>query len=310
MRKFGGLGGFGAGGFRRPPGAGAPGGAGGGAGAGRTTINMEDRELGGFGDLFSSICYFGKKRPSSRPSGPQRGENIEYQVEIPFETAARGGKITVAIPVTEDCEVCGGNGAKPGTSIITCPECNGTGTITFGAGSFGVSRPCPNCMGKGRVPSDPCGNCQGQGQIRRQRSVAITVPAGVDNGSKIRLSGQGDKGPGGGAPGDLVITFKVQPDRFFTREGLDLSCEVPINVAQATLGSKIAVRTVEGGKVVLKIPPGTQPGTRFRIKGQGVEKAGHRGDQYVRVKVTVPEKLDEEQRKQFEEFATAVGLRH
>lgn len=306
VRKFGGLGGLG--GFRRPPGAGAPG-----AGAGGTTVNFDDMEMGGLGDLFSSIFDFGrggKKPPRPGGTGPQRGENVEYHLEIPFETAARGGKVTVKIAVSEDCGTCGGNGAKPGTSIITCPECKGTGTITFGAGSFGVSRPCPNCMGKGRVPSDPCAACQGQGKVRRQREVAITVPAGVDDGSKIRLSGQGEKGPSGGPPGDLLITFKVKPDPFFTRDGLDLVCEVPINVAQAMLGSRIRVRTVEGSKVVLRVPPGTQPGTKFRIKGQGVEKGGHRGDQYVRVKVTVPETLDEEQRRQFEEFATTAGLKH
>jgi molecular chaperone DnaJ len=301
MRRYGAMG-AGMGGFRRPSGAGAPGGT-------RTTIDMEDLEMGGLGDIFSSIFDFGRRK--QRPStGPQRGENIDYMVEIPFATAVRGGKITVTIPVTEECAVCGGSGAKPGTSIVTCPECKGSGTITFGAGSFGVSRPCPNCMGKGRIPQEPCDNCHGSGQVRHQRTVTITVPAGVDTGSKIRLSGQGEKGPGGGPPGDLVITFKVEPDRFFTREGLDLVCEVPINVAQATLGSRIRVRTVDDGKVLLRVPPGTQPGTRFRIKGQGVEKGGRRGDQYVRVKVTIPETLDEEGRKKFEEFADTEGLKH
>ena len=310
MRKLGafggGLGGFRPGGAR--PGAGqAPGGGG---------FSFDDVEIGGLGDIFGSIFDFGKRRgggagaPGGRPAGPQRGESIEYQVEIPFKTAARGGTITVTLPVTEDCAVCAGTGAKPGTPVITCPECHGDGTITFGQGGFGVTRPCPNCMGRGKVPQDPCSACGGTGQVRQQKTVNVTVPAGVDNGSKVRIAGQGEKGAGGGPPGDLLINVRVVPDKFFTREGLDILCEVPINMAQAVLGSRIKVRTVDGQSVVLRIPPGTQGGTRFRIKGQGVEKGGRRGDQYVKVDVGVPEALTDEQRKQFEEFAAAAGLPH
>ncbi|HET7231796.1 MAG TPA: molecular chaperone DnaJ [Longimicrobium sp.] len=306
MRKlgaFGGLGGF------RPSGPGAPGQPGGGQ-----TFTFEDLDLGGLGDMFSSIFDFGKRgrpgtQPGTRPGGPQRGENIEYQVEVPFKTAARGGTITVTLPVTEECPVCAGAGAKPGTPIVTCPECKGAGTITFGQGGFGVTRPCPNCYGRGKVPQEPCENCHGQGQIRQQKSVNVAVPAGVDNGSRIRISGQGEKGAGGGPAGDLMLSFRVQPDKFFTREGLDLHVSVPINLAQAVLGSRIKVRTVDGN-VVLRIPPGTQNGTRFRIKGQGIEKGGRRGDQYVKVEVGVPENLTDEQREEFERFAETAGLRH
>jgi molecular chaperone DnaJ len=230
-------------------------------------------------------------------------------VEVPFRTAARGGTVTVTLPVTEECPVCGGTGGKPGTPIITCPECHGAGTITFGQGGFGVTRPCPNCMGRGTVPQDPCDNCHGRGQVREQKTVNVAVPAGVDNGSKIRITGQGEKGAGGGPPGDLMLSFRVAPDRFFTREGLDVHVSVPINLAQAVLGSRIKVRTVDGN-VVLRIPPGTQNGTRFRIKGQGVEKGGRRGDQYVKVEVGVPENLSDEQRQEFERFADTAGLKH
>ncbi|MBV9109180.1 MAG: molecular chaperone DnaJ [Gemmatimonadetes bacterium] len=309
MRKlgaFGGLGGF-RGGAR--PGAGSPGGGAGG-------FSFEDLDLGGgLGDIFGSIFDFGGRGgrtrggAGTRPGGPTRGENIEYQVEIPFKTAARGGTITVTLPVTEDCPVCAGTGAKPGTPIITCPECKGSGSITFGQGGFGVTRPCPNCYGRGKVPQEPCENCHGRGQIREEKTVNVSIPAGVDNGSKVRISGQGEKGAAGGQPGDLLINVRVAPDKFFTRDGLDLQVNVPINVAQAVLGSKIKVRTLDGS-VLLRIPPGTQNGTKFRIKGQGVEKAGRRGDQYVRVDVTVPEELTDEQHKQFEEFATVAGLRH
>src|SRR4051812_3353096 len=310
MRKLGAFGG-GLGGFR--PGGGArPGTAQGGGG-----FSFDDVEIGGLGDIFGSIFDFGKRRGGTgtgtsggRPAGPQRGENIEYQVEIPFKTAARGGTITVTLPVTEDCPVCAGTGAKPGTQVITCPECHGAGTITFGQGGFGVTRPCPNCMGRGKVPQDPCASCNGTGQLRQQKTVNVTIPAGVDNGSKVRIAGQGEKGAAGGQAGDLLITVRVTPHRFFQRDGLDILCEVPINLAQAVLGSKVKVKTVDGQSVVLRIPEGTQSGTRFRIKGQGVEKGGRRGDQYVKVEVGVPETLSEEQRKQFEEFAEAAGLKH
>jgi len=309
MRKlgaFGGLGGFRPGGTR----PGAPGQPGAPA-----SFSFEDLDLGGLGDMFSSIFDFGKRgRPGAagagtRPGGPQRGENIEYQVEVPFKTAARGGTVTVTLPVTEECPVCGGTGGKPGTPIITCPECHGAGTITFGQGGFGVTRPCPNCMGRGKVPQDPCDNCHGRGQVREQKTVNVAVPAGVDNGSRIRITGQGEKGAGGGPAGDLMLSFHVTPDRFFTREGLDVHVSVPINLAQAVLGSRIKVRTVDGN-VVLRIPPGTQNGTKFRIKGQGVEKGGRRGDQYVKVEVGVPENLSDEQRQEFERFAETVGLKH
>jgi molecular chaperone DnaJ len=306
MRKLGAFGGFG-GGFR-PGGGGARPGTG-----GAQTINLEDLDLGGspLGDIFGSFFDFGgKKRGGGRPGGPERGENIEYMVEIPFRTAVRGGKVTVQVPVTEECASCHGSGAAPGATVNPCPECKGSGTVTFGAGGFGVSRPCPMCGAKGRVPSEPCPACRGAGQVRRERAVQVTVPAGVDTGSKLRLAGQGERGASGGQPGDLVLTFRVEPDRFFSRDGLDLNCTIHVNLAQAVLGSKVKVRTVDGPMVVLKVPPGTQPGRRFRIKGMGVEKAGRRGDQFVKVQVDVPETLDEPSRKEFEEFAAAAGLRH
>jgi molecular chaperone DnaJ len=306
MRKFGGLGGFtGGGGFR--PGASRPGAG----GATSQTFSFEDLDVGGLGDIFGSMFDFGgsKKRGAGRP-GPQRGENIEYAVDIPFRTAARGGKITVQLQVTEECTVCHGSGGKPGTPVNPCPECKGSGTITFGGGSFGVTRPCPNCMGKGKVPADPCTRCGGQGQVREVRPVNVTVPAGVDNNSRVRLAGQGEKGIGGGPAGDLVLTFRVQPDKFFTRDGLDVSCDIHVNLAQAMLGSRVRVRTLDENPVVVKIPAGTQHGKRIRIKGQGIEKGGRRGDQYIRVMVDLPEELTDEQRRKFEEFADTAGLKH
>ena len=306
MRRYGaftGVGGArpGRGGFSSAPGGATGGGASGG-------FSFEDiGGLGGLGDLFSSIFDSSKKR--GKAQGPQRGQTIEYAVEIPFELAARGGKLPISVPITETCPTCQGNGAAPGTTPTTCPECRGSGQVTFGQGGFAVTRPCPACLGKGVIPTTPCPTCNGQGKLRQKKQIQVTVPAGVDNDSKLRLTGQGEPGAGGGGRGDLILTFRVQPHRFFSREGLDLYCTVPINVAQATLGSRVRVRTVDGKHVVLRIPAGTQSGTRFRIKGQGVEKAGSRGDQYVQVKITVPEQLDEEEERLMRQFAEAADLK-
>ncbi len=302
MRKYGAFSGGGGGGFGRTSRPGA-------AGTSQADFSFEDLGgAGGLGDIFSSIFDLGRRR--SRPQGPQRGQSVEYAVEIPFAVAARGGKIPITVPVKEDCATCAGTGAAPGTKPEICPECKGSGTVTFGQGGFAVSRPCPACYGRGTIPTDPCPTCNGQGQTIQNRQIQITVPAGVDTGSKLRLSGQGEPGAGGGQRGDLILTFRVSPDHFFTREGLDLTCSVPVNIAQATLGSKIRVRTVDGKHVVLRIPPGTQSGTRFRIKGQGIEKSGRRGDQFVRVTVSVPEQLGGKEEELMREFAKASDMRY
>ena len=303
------LGAFGFGRGRSSPGAGPSPGVGSEPG-----FSFEDLQ-GGFGnisDLFSSLFdNLGKKGPPGAKKGTrQKGPNVEYVVEIPFLTAVRGGKVSVEVSITEDCATCGGAGAKPGTDLRTCSECKGTGDISFGQGGFAVKRPCPACFGRGMIPDTPCVSCAGRGAVRQQRKLQINVPAGVDSGSKVRLSGQGERGKAGGKPGDLIITFKVQPDRFFTRKGLDIHVTVPINIVQATLGSKIKVRTVSGKKVVLRITKGTQSGTKFRIRGQGIKKGDRVGDQFVEVSVSVPDELTEEEQQAMEEFAEASGLRH
>lgn len=309
MRKMGPLGGFGFGhgaaGTRPSPG-----------GVHEERFTFEDLgDLGGLGDLFSS--FFDRRRQQQqqqrtrgRTSAPQRGQDVEYVVEIPFETAARGGRVNISVPVTDSCATCGGSGNAPGSKPKTCPECSGSGTISFGQGGFAVTRPCPVCLGRGSVPTQPCPVCSGSGQVREQRQILLNVPSGVDTGSRLRLSGQGERGNAGAPAGDLIVTFRVQPDRFFRRDGLDVHCTVPINVAQATLGSRIRVRTVDGRKVALRIPPGTQSGTRFRIPQQGIEKGGRRGDQYVQVKIEVPETLDEQQAELMRDFARATNLRY
>ncbi len=296
LRKFGGFGGFG------PEGPWARAGPGGAPGF---EFDLSDF---GLGDLFSSIFDFGRGRRAR--AGPLRGRDVEYVAEIAFRTAARGGRITITVPLREGCATCGGAGSRPGTKPTRCPRCGGSGSVTVGQGAFTVKRTCPACAGQGELPGEPCPACGGTGARRVDREVNLTVPAGVDSGSKVRLRGQGEPGAQGGPAGDLIIVFQVQPDRFFRREGLDLSCTVPINVAQAALGSKVKVRTVDGGRVLLTIPPGTQSGTRFRIRGAGVESAGRRGDLYVEVRVTVPEKLDDRSRELIKQLAEAEGLKY
>lgn len=285
-------------------GRGQPEGAARGRGGG---FSFDDVGFGGLGDLFSSIFDFGRGR--RRPTR-ERGRDVEFTVEVSFRMAARGGQMTVTIPVTEECATCDGSGARPGTRPTQCPECGGSGRQSSKQGDFSISRPCPACYGRGEIATDPCPSCQGTGQVRSRRRVNLRVPSGVETGSRVRLTGLGERGPGGGPPGDIIIRFEVKPDRFFRRRGLDLHCTVPINVAQATLGSKVRVRTVDGKHVVLKIPPGTQSGTRFRIPNLGVEKNGRRGDQYVEVTITVPEKLDDRSRELIQELAQLEKMKY
>jgi molecular chaperone DnaJ len=270
--------------------------------SGPTAADFDVSGLGGLGDIFSSIFGGRARRESTQP------EAIEANVEVPFRVAAIGGKVPVTIPVTETCPQCGGTGGAPGATISTCDECSGRGTVSFGQGGFAVNRPCPKCRGKGRMASAPCPGCRGIGELRRDKKVIITVPPATDTGTRMRLRGQGQPGTAGGPPGDVVVTFQVQADRFFKRDGLDLLCEVPINVAQAALGAQVNVRTIDGKKVAVKVPAGTQPGRRFRLKGFGLMKNGQKGDQLVEVAVSVPEALTEEQQTLLRQFADAAGL--
>jgi len=298
LRRYGAF--AGAGGGRGGFGAGGPGGPGAGS-AGDADFDMSDLgSFGGLGDLFSSI--FGR-RGSGAPT--QEEEEIETMVSIPFRVAALGGKIPVVLTLPEECPTCRGSGGAPGATFSTCPECRGRGTISFGQGGFAVTRPCPVCRGRGKVPSQRCPTCQGAGEIRAEKHLTITIPPGTEDGTRLRLRGQGSKGRG-----DVVVVIQVQPDRFFRREGVDVIGVVPINLAQALLGSKIKVRTLDGKRVVLKVPAGTQHGQKFRIPGQGIERNGRRGDQYVEVHVEIPEKLTPDQEAALKAFAEKAGMKH
>ena len=315
MRRLGAFGGFGgarSGGGPRPSGAGTR--PGGGPGAGDQNFRFQDFDIGGIGglgDLFASMFGGGAERPGgARQRGQQPGQTVETTLEVPFRVAATGDKVSVELEVNEECDVCMGSGAAPGATLKVCPECNGRGVISFGQGGFAVNRPCPMCLGRGQIPSERCPKCSGAGEVRNRKKVMISVPPGSDTGTKIRLKGQGGRGSAGAPPGDLVITLQVQADRFYKRDGLDLIATVPINIAQATLGSKISVTTLDKKRVAIRIPAGTASGRRFRVRSQGIAKDGQRGDLIIEVQISVPEKLSEEQERMMREFAEAGGLKY
>jgi molecular chaperone DnaJ len=273
------------------------------------TFTFEDLGgLGGLGDIFSSFFDLGETTRRQRWE-PQKGGDLYTEVEIPFDQAISGGKTIIEIKKEETCPVCKGSGAKPGTKLSTCPECGGTGMLSFSQGAFALNRPCPRCYGRGKIITVPCSECGGKGQTFIRKKFNIRIPPGIGDGEKLKLTGQGQPGTAGGPPGDLIVKINIGEHSFFERRGMDICCKVPINMAQAILGSKIRVRTIDG-KVDLKIPPGTQSGTKFRLKGKGVKVNGSRGDQYVEVIVEVPKNIDENQKKLIEEFAKRTGLKY
>jgi len=263
---------------------------------------------GGFGnidDIFDA--FFGGSGRRKR-KGPQRGADLEVIVEIPFKEAAFGTEKDINLWRTESCDKCGGSGVVPGTSVKTCGVCGGTGQVQSAFNTpFGrivQSRPCNNCGGSGKVIDTPCTACKGKGRAQKSRSIRIKIPAGVDNGTKIRLSGEGEHGVMGGPPGDLYVIIRVKPHDVFKRRSYDIFCEVPISFVQAALGDEIDVPILDG-EAKVNIPPGTQTGTIFRLKNKGIPhiNSDRRGDQHVKVKVKVPTKLTEKQKELLREFA-------
>lgn len=274
-------------------------------GKGRT---FSFQDLGGFGDLFSNIFDMGEATRRQRWS-PQKGADLYSEVEIPFDLAISGGKTTIEFGKEEVCPLCSGTGAKPGTSMSACPDCGGTGMVSFSQGGFAVSRPCPRCLGRGKIITAPCPQCKGSGQTSALKKLLVNIPAGISDGAQLRLRGQGQAGIAGGPAGDLVIKVNVGQHKFFDRRGRDVYCQVPINIVQAMLGSKIRVKTING-RVELKIPPGTQSGTKFRLKGKGVKANGATGDQYVEVVVEIPKGMSQKQKQLLEQFAKEGGLKY
>ena len=270
--------------------------------------------FGGFGgsgmeDIFD--MFFGGQggRGGNRPkSGPQRGADLRFDLEITFEEAAFGLEKEINLYRDETCDHCHGEGAEPGSKVESCPECNGTGYVRFTQNTmFGQmvnERPCSRCKGEGKIISEPCKECRGKGTVKRNKKLKVKIPAGVDNGSRLRVSGEGEAGAKGGPSGDLYVYLYVKPHKFFERDGTTVLCEVPINIVQATLGADIKVPTLDG-QVTMKVPEGTQPGKILRLKGKGIPslRGGGRGDQLVRIKVVVPTKLSDKQKDALRKFA-------
>ncbi|MBN1400478.1 MAG: molecular chaperone DnaJ, partial [Anaerolineae bacterium] len=262
--------------------------------------------FGGIEDIFEDFFGFGTRR-AARP-GPRRGADLRYDLEISFEEAVFGCEQEIHIGRMEVCPQCGGSGAEPGTSPIRCPECNGTGQVRRAQqsifGSFVNVTPCARCGGSGEIVTTPCTRCHGAQRVEQLRSIVVNIPAGVDDGMRVRLAGEGESGERGGPPGNLYVVVHVKPHAYFRRREDDILVSINVNIAQASLGDEITVPTLEG-EHTLTMPAGTQAGTTFRIKGQGVPRlrGSGRGDQIVIVNVQVPVKLTEEQR----ELLTALG---
>ena len=261
--------------------------------------------MGDFASIFSGL--FGGRAGAPRAQ-PQRGEDAHQRITIPFQTAIHGGKVTVRIRRHETCPTCRGSGARPGSKPAPCRSCGGTGTVQTAQGAFAFSRPCPDCMGRGKRVTSPCTSCAGQGRVLRSRNLSVKIPQGVQNGAKIRLTGEGEPGLGGGRPGDRYLEIRVKPHPHFERDGHDIYSDLKLNIAQATLGTKVPVKTLDG-TVELRIPPGTASGARLRLRGKGIPTpGGAHGDHYVRIRILTPKNLSDQQTDQLRRFATDAGL--
>ncbi len=260
---------------------------------------------GGFGDIFGDIFGGSQQQPDNR------GADLRYDLEIDLKDAAEGKTVKIRIPKNEKCDTCSGTGAKPGTSIKTCSACGGAGQVQMQQGFFAVQRPCPTCSGTGQKIESPCGSCRGQGVVRKQKTLSVKIPAGVDTGNRIRLGGEGEAGSRGGPSGDLYVQVHVKKHNIFQREGNDLYCEVPIDFATASLGGSIEVPTLDG-KLKIKVPAGTQTGKLFRLRGKGITAIRHggAGDLLCQVKIETPVNLNKKQKELLKEFSESCGKKH
>jgi molecular chaperone DnaJ len=254
-----------------------------------------------FDDLFGDMM--GRNR-SSRRDGRERGSDLRYNMEISLEDAFKGKTATVKIPTSVSCEVCAGSGAKPGSKPKACPVCGGHGRVRAQQGFFAIERTCPNCQGRGEMIDNPCASCAGSGRVMRERTLSVNIPAGVEDGTRIRLAGEGEAGLRGGPTGDLYIFLSIKPHPLFQRDGADLYCRVPISMVQAALGGEFTVRTVDGTEAKIKIPEGTQSGKQFRLRGKGMPVLRSRdfGDLYIQATVETPQSLTRRQRELLAEF--------
>ncbi len=276
------------------------GGAGGGPGFGNE-----------FGDFMSDIfdTFFGDARGGARQGrggggARERGADMRYNLEVTLEEAYRGHTANVTIPTSVSCEVCSGTGAKTGSKPRACPTCGGAGRVRAAQGFFSIERTCPNCHGRGEVIDDPCPNCQGAGRLTRERTLSVNIPAGVEDGTRIRITGEGEAGLRGGPSGDLYIFVGLKPHPFFQRDGADLFCQVPISLISAALGGEFTVPALDGADARVKVPEGTQTGRQFRLRGKGMTVLRSRdlGDLHIQVVVETPQNLTRRQRELLAEF--------
>jgi len=277
----------------------------GGAGAGAGSASFSDI----FGDVFGDIFGGGGGR-----GGPRRGSDLRYNLELNLEEAVKGTTVKIRIPTSVACKTCNGSGAKKGTSKVTCATCNGVGQVRMQQGFFSLQQTCPNCRGEGQIIKDPCHSCRGSGRVQEQKTLSVKVPAGVDNGDRIRLSGEGESGDSNAPPGDLYVQITVKEHPIFAREDSDLFCEVPISFVTAALGGELEVPTLSG-RVKLKIPNETQSGKLFRLRSQGVKsvRGGPTGDLLCRIVVETPVNLNMKQKEMLREFnntMTSSSVKH
>ncbi len=283
--------------------AGMGGGAGPGYGGGFGGASFSDI----FGDVFGDILGGGR----GRGTRAYRGADLQYNLEISLEEAVAGTTVKIRVPTTEPCQACGGSGAKKGTKPKTCPTCGGAGAVRIQQGIFAVQQTCPTCHGRGEIIEEPCPECRGQGRVQTHKTLSVKIPPGVDTGDRIRLGGEGEPGEHGGPAGDLFVVIHVKPHPIFTRQDADLYCEVPISFATAALGGEVEVPTL-GGRARLKIPPETQSGKLFRLRGKGVPpvRGGVPGDLICKVNIETPVNLTEAQKDMLRRFDESLGGDH
>jgi molecular chaperone DnaJ len=270
-----------------------------------------------FGDIFGEM--FGQQRGGAQARGAggrkvYRGNDLSYAMEITLEEAAFGKESQIRIPTWDNCDTCGGTGAKPGTKPITCTTCHGQGAVNMRQGFFSVQQTCPQCRGTGKIIPDPCTTCLGQGKIKKQKTLEVNIPAGIDGNMRIRSTGNGEPGTNGGPPGDLYIEIRLKKHEIFERDDDDLHCTVPISFSTAALGGEIEVPTLSG-KAAIDIPEGTQAGKQFRLRGKGIKgvRSSYPGDLYCHIAIETPVKLTEHQRKLLKEFDESLrkgGAKH
>ncbi|MEF2072125.1 molecular chaperone DnaJ [Consotaella aegiceratis] len=275
---------------------------GGGAGGFRADFSSSMADI--FDDIFGEMMGQRRGGRASGTAGRERGSDLRYNMEISLEEAYAGKTAEIGVPTTIQCDECSGTGAKPGTSPRACPTCGGVGRVRAAQGFFSIERTCPTCQGRGDVIADPCTKCGGKGRLPEERTLSVNIPAGIEDGTRIRLAGEGEAGLRGGPAGDLYIFLSVKPHELFQRDGADLFCKIPISMTTAALGGAFEVNTLDGTTTRVKVPEGTQTGKQFRVRGKGmpVLRSNQTGDLFIQVTVETPQNLSRRQRELLEEF--------